>query len=496
MALISDTSDKGFKRFIPEATQEAIEDGPSTFDVVQSSFETENTFVNWAANGFSMGDDYAPVKDYNPFDSDIKGYELYSDSFIESRSPEQTMAIKQQVDLEIERRDVVANGGATGFVSSIAAGVTDPIYFPLMLVGLGEVKVANNIRQAAFRSAGLGAVSEIPAEIVKHQLQETRTLEESAINVGGSAILSGILGAGIHKLSRNAPEANVNPDELIRETEKLLTDEPVQLSVGAAQVKMLSKEDLDLSGLGGLEKIPVSPLVRTATSPELKTQQVSQQLLETPLVSKGNIEGIATAPEGGAVETRIKRWDANLYQSLVGLKDNYTAYKKSNTGKNLPLRDFRIQVGKAMRRNDEHSIPEVAAAAKHVRKVLIDPLKDEAIAGGQLPRDVEVSTAASYLTRIYNFDKINALRPEWNNIVDDWLVGIRGQAQQKLGVREAAPERIDLAKQDFGDAKVKERVKIKDTDQVTDVDVPAKEFWSRTTKQRRAIERIRNCLNA
>ena len=86
-------------------------------------------------------------------------------------------------------------------------------------------------------------------------------------------------------------------------------------------------------GLGGLENIPVSPLIRTQTSPEVKTQQMASALMETPLVSKGTIDGIKTAPEGGSVETRIKRWDFNLFEGINSWKDGYKAYKKNNKGK-------------------------------------------------------------------------------------------------------------------------------------------------------------------
>ena len=41
-----------YQRFIPSTEQEKAEDGPSAFDVVGSAFAQENTFVNWAANGF------------------------------------------------------------------------------------------------------------------------------------------------------------------------------------------------------------------------------------------------------------------------------------------------------------------------------------------------------------------------------------------------------------------------------------------------------------
>ncbi len=495
MPLIKDEQ-REFKRFIPQSEPEAQEAGPSTMDIVQSAFTLENTFVNFAANGFSLGDDFAPAENYNPFDRDIKGFERYADSFIDSRSPEQTQAIKNRISEENRHREVLANGGVTGFVSTIAAGITDPVYWPLMFVGVGEAKAAQSASQAFGRTAAFGAAAELPAELAKQQLQETRTIGESAMNIGGSALLSGLMGAGINKLTRDIPEAGVSAEKLTRDIEREVNTGDGDLSMGAMQTRVLSKEELELSGLGGLEQVPVSPLIRTATSPQVETRRIASQMLETPLVSKGNIEGKATAPEGGAIETRVKRWDANLYEGLLSVKDNFKSYKKTNKGKSLSQRDFRIEVGKAMRRGDKHEIPEVAQAAKDMRTKLFDSLKDAAIEGRMLPQDVDVNTAASYLTRVYNFDKINAKRPEWSEAVDGWLKSIRGGAQEKLAVREAAPERIDLTKQDFGDIKIKETVKIKELDATTKVEVTAKDLWNRTTRRRRLAERLRNCLNA
>lgn len=432
---ITSGEDRGFKRFIPQSQQEAEKKGPAIFDVVQAAFETENTIVNFAANGFSFGESFQPEENYNPFDKDIKGFEIYADSFIESRSRAQTEAIKTKVSQETLNREILSNGGATSVVATIAAGLTDPIYWPLMMIGVGEARLAKTTGEAFLKAAAIGGAAEVPAEVAKSGMQETRTLEESALNVGGAALLSGILGGGVHKLTKGT---DVDPEDLMKKIEQNTSSSSPDLSMGAAQVRTLTEQELELVGLAGLEKIPVSPLIRTSTSPSLDTKDITTSLVETPLVSKGNIEGITVVPEGGAAETRIKRWDANLYNGLAGLRDSYAAYKGANKGKTLPLREFRIEVGKAMRRGDEHAIPEVAKAAKILRREVFDPLKDEAISGGMLPRDVDVTTSSTYLTRVYNFDKIVAKRPEWDSIIDGWLSGIRSAAKVKLDMKVAA----------------------------------------------------------
>jgi len=442
MPIISD-QEVGFTRFPPKNEEELKKTGPEFTDVVQAAFEQENTFVNAAAKGFELNKQFDPVENYNPFDSDIKGYELYSESFIESNSPEHTQYLKSEIDREIQNQQTIADGGITGVVASIAAGITDPIYWPLMLTGVGQARVAATTAQAGTKAFIAGAAAEVPAEILKSELQETRTLEQSALNVGGSAVFSGLLGVGINKLTRNVPELKVDQVKVEKELQEYVNSpEPGTLSMGAAQVEVLSKEDLDLVGLGGLEKIPVSPLIRTQTSPAVETQRVVSQMMETPLISKGAVKGIKTAPEGGTVETRIKSWDYNLFEGLNSVKDNYVKYKKANKGKALPKADFRREIGKAMRRGDKHQIPEVAEAARDIRTKTFDKLKDAAIEQKLLPKDVDVTTAQSYLTRVYNFDKITGKRPEWNKIVDDWLGRIKQKSQNRFDELTAQGKKI------------------------------------------------------
>ena len=90
------------------------------------------------------------------------------------------------------------------------------------------------------------------------------------------------------------------------------------------------------------------------------------------------------------------------------------------------MRRFCVCVRSTTRRGDAHNfgwrvghdIPEVAEAARLYREQVFEPLKNDAIKLGLLPEDVvshaptkeEVKTAASYLMRQYNFEKIAARR--------------------------------------------------------------------------------------
>ena len=71
MPLVTET-ETGFSRYLPKNETELREDGPGFLDVVGAAFESENTFANFAANGFELNKQFESVADYNPFDEDIK----------------------------------------------------------------------------------------------------------------------------------------------------------------------------------------------------------------------------------------------------------------------------------------------------------------------------------------------------------------------------------------------------------------------------------------
>ena len=432
---------------IPEDAKELEAETPSVGETFGAAFRQENSFVSAASKGFELSPSFQPEEGYDPYDmNDIAGYETFAENFINSKSVAESAHIKRMIDGELEDRKTLEASGGTGFIAQMAAGITDPIYLPLMLTGFGSIKLGASATKAFGTAAGIGLVSELPAEAAKQSFQETRTLEESAINIGGATILSGLLGAGISKLSKS------QFDDLAKKAEQIMSDsDDGPLSIGAAQVKQNTMDDLELVNVGKLEQWGVSPLIRAQTSAVRETRQIASQMMESPLITKGNVEGMVTMPEGGAVETRIKRHDAGLVEAIQDMDKLYLDYRqsKSATGRvindyvlrnkagKLSPTEFRNEIGKAMRNNDISDIPEVSNAAKAFREKVFNPLKDAAIDGGMLPRDVKVTTADSYLMRLYRTDKIIAKSDEFDEISRAWLNRIRSKAQAEMDIKVA-----------------------------------------------------------
>mgnify|MGYP001809763701 FL=1 len=234
-------------------------------------------------------------------------------------------------------------------------------------------------------------------------------------------------------------------------------------SVGAAAVHDSTLGQETLKGALGVERLPVvkhqDPLMRSLWSPSVVVRRIVQQLAETPLVLSKNTDGIASPI---AVETRMKMAQGPLAEGLTTVDDAFVRYRLGRArqrgdllkigtsdalsrkpGVMLDRKAFLEEVGKAMRRDDAHDIPEVAEAARAMRQTVFDPWKDRAIAAGLLPEDVTTDTAPSYLTRVYNVERIVRRRPEFENRITEWLRGVQENAGARM--REAEDKAKALA---------------------------------------------------
>lgn len=226
-------------------------------------------------------------------------------------------------------------------------------------------------------------------------------------------------------------------------------------SVGAAASSRNNAEEKLKSALGMERAVRFQdPMLRAATSQSITTRRVVQELAETPLTYEKNALGTATPL---AAETEIKMSQAGLYNAVRETDDLFVKYRRGRTrrpgdltrigasdlvGRGDGMLDrvrFNEEIGRAMRRGDRHDIPEVQQAAKVWRDKVFDPLKQDAIDLGLLPDGVDVETAAGYLNRVYNSEKISARRGEFTTIVARWLK----TQQSKEGWEDA--EIFDLA---------------------------------------------------
>lgn len=168
----------------------------------QAAFRIDNTLGSFIASApFSQFD---RVEGYNPFDNDaadIKGYEDFADSFINSGSHEETMAIKHRIDKQRTDREYLSEMGGAGTISSLAMGMIDPVNVAAMFIPVGAVARGGSIAETAGRFALANAAGSVASEAALQATQEARSPMESVSNVVVDALVGGILGAGAQLLA-------------------------------------------------------------------------------------------------------------------------------------------------------------------------------------------------------------------------------------------------------------------------------------------------------
>ena len=445
------------------------------------------SIAQWAADaGMSFLDPNDDVVDptYDPFDG-LEGtpYAAYASSFIDARNPVDTQRIKKRIDDELYRREQFQDATLLQNVAAFGVDVAmDPTTIVPFGAGLRATKLAGKVVEGAVPTSAAAAAGAALGEGILQSTQETRTAEDSAFAIGGAATIGAGLGAFAPLFGAGLSKVGERATSRASALERAL-DTYSSGSVGAAQtggVTSLAQESLKPAF--GLEKVltPTSPILRAAASPSMATRQTMQRLAEDALTRNKNMEGLASPV---STTRRIEMHRAGLAKGLVGLDDAFTEYRlgvpgKSTlrlgvedmtgmTGGKFTRRQFAEEVGRAMIRNDEHDIPEVARAAKILRTQVFDPLRDQAIANGLLPPGVESRVAASYLTRLYDREKIAARRGAWvdrNGETQDgfetrivnWLAdrqkSLEGELEVAQSAIRAASARVEKVRQESAEA--------------------------------------------
>ncbi|WP_336983927.1 hypothetical protein [Cedecea sp. HN178] len=369
---------------------------------------------------FENQDGYNPYTDKN----ELHGYEQWGSAFADSRSPEETAWIKQQIDDENEDRRVLSDAGGEGVLASIAAGVVDPVTVASMFIpGAQGGAVARIASQVAIGAAGTAL-----SEVGLNNQQITRTWGESASHVAAGALLSGVFasaGAALSPAVRTAATREVadalDNVRITSPVDAAAESLPNGGSVGAARISEATLEDLTPAG-GAVSKVArkagsyLTPITRLIESPSLNSRRTALELAENNFTLEGNLRGIETPV---AAETRVRGWRREEAAVVVTNKQAWTKYKAD--GGDLSFASFREEVGNAMRSGDVHSNPVVQEAAQAMRQV-VNKVKVAQQKLGLLPGDDELKAIGqtSYFPRVYKVGKIVNERDQFRKMLVDW----------------------------------------------------------------------------
>ncbi len=400
------------------------EEEPSVAEIGKALYRQENLVGSLVAQEAGLPDtkDDPDFDAYSMFTEDERLDKSFVTQAMYADTEDEVESFRRQYARELKDRDTIARGGATSFLMALPIGVADPI--SLLTIGGATVntyRAGKSILSSGLVTGSLVGAETAVQEAALHSTQLTRTYGESAMNVGGAALLGGVLGVAANKLANygidekalNDLEDVMNPEAKIARGENpALSPENVAQgydSVGAMRTDTGTYEVKGKAARAILKIMPWDPVARTTVSDSIVTRKVSNMLAE-------NILQVDSAPLQSAqslAQIKIGKY----YTSLNNNNNLFDQYKK--TGK-MNQKQFNEAVSRAVRTGDS-DIPEVKQSAESWRKNLYDPLRDEMIAEDMLPEGVDVSTSVNYLNRVYNKDKILANRPEFVSRGSKWL---------------------------------------------------------------------------
>lgn len=445
------------KRVIQAPTSYAPVDEPDSDPALGqtfgAAFRTQNVIGSYLSSR-GQPDPYQIEDGFDAIDyiKDDASLTPYAEQFAGIFNRKAAEAKKAQIAQEQRDRRTLDAAGGMGIVAELAAGVFDAPTF--LAPGGFLIGGAKGVAGTAARMAVAGGLDAATSEIALQATQATRTGAETALNIGGSVILSGALGGLV---GRYLAPSEVKPlsDKLERQNDEFDTfDQEVFGTSGGNSTAGAAARDagpLRLKDEAIISKLPIinqqDPLIRSQLSDFDSVRQTVRGLAETPLEYEANAQGIATEIRG-SVETRMKLWRAPEAQTLSDIDQIYAGYyhntpepssvqmalapirsemQRLTGGNKLTFKQFKEEVGRAAYSGEQHEIPQVAAAAKAYR-ALDEKLKKAAIEAGLFPADVKVAKDASHLFRMYNREKVIAQRNRLAAILQDHFINGRDTA--------------------------------------------------------------------
>ncbi len=378
----------------------------NTYNTIGStiqSFSGDNAVDSWqSVNGLDVFT--KKQEGYNPYDeADIESYS-YADQIVlgDANNTEDYGYLKKQLAQRKEDRQILSEAGGEGIVAGLVAGTLDPLLLvPMIGTGSKIVSAAKAIEEGTkvakfstgfVRTAPRAAAEMVPQQIALQATDPLHTTEESAMVIGGSAILAGTLGGAMKLLSKGEASSLKNATDDMLSTQ--LDDVAPQHQAGGAQavdpktVDAFAKAEAQASeqynSALGINKISLSAEQRLSNSMSENARIAVQNLTEVPTYLKGDAEGIGRTP------SLVSRMDelVGKYSLLeVEVKQQLRKYNRRAKKEKLPpltIDQFSEQVSMSLRRQGQHELPEVEAVARGYREKLFDPMLQDAIDVGEL----------------------------------------------------------------------------------------------------------------
>ena len=357
--------------------------------------------------------------DFNPWDFFTEEEKLdkkFIETAILADNTDEIESTRRQFQREREDRE------KAGIGSVLLASAFDPInLIPVGGTAYQTYRSGSSILKAGMATSAVAVGSTAATEAALLNTQLERTYGEAAANMGAAALLGGVLGMAPQALKNIVNGSGNDFDTFIKQVEDSFDPESAvsdglnpsaplgDKSIGAAQVND-SPEIRGKIAKAAAKLLPFDPLIRTATNDENVVRRISNQLAEMPLDTEGGIVR-------QSVETRAKAYYGNFYRAYDTHSTSFAEYKAD--GGTMSKAEYREAVSKAVR--NPTSNPHVQKSADAWTREVYTPIKDKYVELGLLPEDINVTTAANYLNRSWNKQKVAGNIDQFIDTVSKWL---------------------------------------------------------------------------
>ncbi len=492
-------------RYLPKPQEEY-----SQKEIAKSAWERENEIGSFLASqqsGFKYNNEIDPeepdfdIVDYIFNEVDNTNYAPYSENFLQFKNRKNAELYKKHLDKEFKNTEVLQNSGWSGLAWGIGAGLLSPINFIPVGGSVYKAYKSGQFAKGIALTAGIGAGTMATTEALLQGSQESRTLEESVMNVGAGTILAGVLGgasAGLSKQKFNKLAKKVEKDIQFDTADIKINPETQNVeiepkSVGAMAIKdqnLIRKQydevyvpELKAKGENPLpfkdylknqtalvptivtdiakvlkidkltNKIKIinnlNPIQRlTRTEYGVKPREFAEKLMKTGMFTNKNYDGIANAQ---SAEINKKTTLAKFNHNYKPVENKaYQDFKKriketgGSSADQLIKNDtqFFEAVSKAMINNDFIGIPEIDNLAKNARENVFQDLGKKAVDIGIFDETILTkapTTAQSYFPRLFN--KLKVIGKE-NELRDFLFNKIKNVLLPQIKNSELAKEKV------------------------------------------------------
>jgi hypothetical protein len=447
---------------------------PTGDEIIRAAWENNNILGSTlnAVQNFQMPGQMDPELN---LDEHLAGYEKHYKKFIGVRNVDDINQRKQRLEREAENADILQRASGLGdLVTSTVIGSLDPTWLiPGSFASTSALKTiqSSSLRALAGAAGGATAIGSTVAlqEGILQATQLDRSTQESINNTiyaaAGGAILGGLMGY-LTKAQKDAfnkavidagtgdftnphaqpfmgpmhpvPNTESTTGALYRDLDRTLDPVTAQ-AVAPARVGDLKQKPGILNKVKDFlfnSLFDWTPQGQAARSNFETIQRLGPQIYHTDFLSNLHLEGKSL---DAALETLIEVENAPLKTALRDALEEHIKYSERLASEGLtPLgrEDFGRLVMDAHRRLDKHAIPEVQAAAGHLRKNY-DRNFQRGIEVGFADKAPKTHTAESYAPRIINRLKVQVER--FMTLARD---GVSGPIERIVNHLEDVNERI------------------------------------------------------